>query len=104
MRLLKVLFGAVGTVVALSEPAFAQAAEHAADVSMPQVGAAIGIAIAVVGGALGQGKIISAAVESISRNPGAADQMKQPWILGLAFIESLVIFALLIAMKAVGLF
>lgn len=53
---------------------------------------AIGIGIAAFGGALGQGKTASAALEGISRNPNAADKVFVPMILGLAFIESLVLF------------
>ncbi len=58
--------------------------------------AGLAVAIAAVGGALGQGKAAAAALEGIARNPSAADQMKTPLILGLALIESLVlvVFAL----------
>lgn len=58
---------------------------------------AITISLAVIGGALGQGKLVSAALEGIARNPGAAGQIFTPMILGIAFVESLVIFALVIA-------
>lgn len=57
----------------------------------------IGIGLAALGGALGQGKIIAAALESIARNPGASGQMFLPWILGVALVESLVILSFLIA-------
>ncbi len=66
--------------------------------------AALSIAIAAFGGALSQSKVMSSALESIGRNPGAAGQMFVPWILGVAFIESLVVFALLVAGKVSGLF
>jgi F-type H+-transporting ATPase subunit c len=59
-------------------------------------GAGIGIAIAALGGALGQGRTAASALEGISRNPGAADKMFVPMILGLVLIESLVIYALVI--------
>lgn len=57
--------------------------------------AAIGFAIglAVVAGTMSQSKVVSSALEGISRNPGASGQMQTPLILGLAFIESLVLFA-----------
>ncbi len=55
------------------------------------------IAVAVLGGALGQGRAAAAALEGISRNPGAAARIQTPMILGLALIESLVLFALIIA-------
>jgi len=53
---------------------------------------AIGIGIAAFGGAFGQSRAASAALEGISRNPNASDKVFVPMILGLAFIESLVLF------------
>lgn len=58
---------------------------------------ALAIGLAAIGGALGQGKLVSSALEGIARNPGAAGQIQTPMILGIAFVESLVIFALVIA-------
>jgi F-type H+-transporting ATPase subunit c len=58
--------------------------------------AGIGIALASFGGAMGQGKTATSALEGISRNPGAADKMFVPMILGLVLIESLVIYALVV--------
>lgn len=55
------------------------------------------IAIAAFGAALGQGKLAATAMESIGRNPNAADKLFTPLLLGLAFIEALAIYALLIA-------
>jgi F0F1-type ATP synthase membrane subunit c/vacuolar-type H+-ATPase subunit K len=54
------------------------------------------------GGAVGQAKIIAAALEAIGRNPGAAGQMKQPWLLGAVFVESLVIYAFIVAFLKIG--
>ncbi|HLG19388.1 MAG TPA: ATP synthase F0 subunit C [Bdellovibrionota bacterium] len=59
--------------------------------------AGIAIAVAAFGGALGQSRVLAAAVTGISRNPGAAEKMFLPWMLGLVFIESLVIYAWVIA-------
>jgi len=61
------------------------------------IGAGLAIGLAALGGTLGQGRAAAAALEGISRNPGAAARIQTPMILGLALIESLVIFALLIA-------
>ena len=66
------------------------------------LGAAFAIAIAAFGGALGQGKAVQAALEGIGRNPGAADKLFVPMIVGLALIESLVIYALLISFMLLG--
>lgn len=64
--------------------------------------AGIAIAIAAIGGALGQGKIGAAAMDGIARNPQAGKDMFVPMIIGLALIESLVIYALVIAFQLVG--
>jgi F-type H+-transporting ATPase subunit c len=53
---------------------------------------AIGIGLAAIGGTLSQGRVAAAALEGIARNPNAADKVFVPMILGLAFIESLVLF------------
>jgi len=66
------------------------------------IGAGLAIGLAVLGGALGQGRAAAAALEGISRNPGASARIQTPMILGLALIESLVLFALLIAFLLQG--
>ncbi|MGC4066214.1 MAG: ATP synthase F0 subunit C [Polyangiaceae bacterium] len=88
-------------VTFLTSNAFAQEAAAGANKysaqSMAAVGAGIAIGLAVLGGGLGQGKAAAAALEGISRNPGAAGRIQTPMILGLALIESLVLFAFAIA-------
>lgn len=59
--------------------------------------AGLGLGIAALGGALGQGRAAASALDGIARNPNASDKMFTPFILGLALIESLVIYALIIA-------
>lgn len=66
------------------------------------IATALAISVAVLGGALGQGKIGASAMEGLSRNPGAQKNMFVSMILGLAFIESLVIFAFVVAFLIVG--
>jgi F-type H+-transporting ATPase subunit c len=60
------------------------------------IAAAFGMAVAAFGGALGQGKVASAACEGIARNPGAAGAIRAAMILGLVFIETLALFTLAI--------
>jgi F-type H+-transporting ATPase subunit c len=94
---------AATVVTFLSTSAFAQEAMKAAETNKMDVQAAaaaaagFAIAIAVLGGGLGQGRAVAAALEGISRNPGASDRIQTPMILGLALIESLVLFAFAIA-------
>lgn len=59
--------------------------------------AGLAIAIGAFGAALGQGRLAAAAMESIGRNPNAADRIQLPMILGLAFIEALALYAFVIA-------
>jgi F-type H+-transporting ATPase subunit c len=63
--------------------------------------AGLGIGIAALGGGIGQGRAAAAALDGIARNPGAAGQIRGPMILGLALIESLVIYALIISLLLV---
>jgi F-type H+-transporting ATPase subunit c len=58
--------------------------------------AGLGFGLAAGLGALGQARIGAAAVEGAARNPGAAGTVQTLMIIGLALIESLVLFALVI--------
>lgn len=90
-------------VAAFIVPLAAFAAEGAEksgpnDVKMwAAIGAGFAIGLGVLGGATGQGRAAAAALEGISRNPGAAARIQTPMILGLALIESLVLLAFVIA-------
>lgn len=85
--------------LAIASPAMAQ--EHGAAPAgknmFQYLGAAFAIGIAAAFGALGQGRGLAAAVEAIGRNPGAVGPIRITMIIGLALIESLVIYALIIA-------
>jgi F-type H+-transporting ATPase subunit c len=59
--------------------------------------AGFAIGIGAFGAALGQGRMAASAMESIGRNPNAADRIQLPMILGLAFIEALALYAFVIA-------
>ncbi len=105
MRKLNMLFFAVVGVLMSAMPVLAQApaVDHAADsgAGLKAIAAGVGFAIAVVGGALGQSRIGAAACEGAARNPGAAPKIQTMMILGLALIESLVLFALLVVFAKV---
>jgi F-type H+-transporting ATPase subunit c len=64
--------------------------------------AAIAIALAAFGGAFAQGRTAVAACDGIARNPGASGQIRGMAFLGLVLIESLVIYALVIAFVVQG--
>src|ERR1700694_897153 len=98
MRKLSIFFLAVIGGLMTAMPVLAQAPQPAADnnVGLKALAAGVGFAIAVFGGALGQSRIGAAACEGAARNPGAAAKIQTMMILGLALIESLVLFALVI--------
>ena len=97
-------------ILGVSAIAFAQPAETSEVVKAAQQGAngwialAAGLAIGVAafGGALAQGRAAGTALDGIARNPGASGKIMTPMILGLALIESLVIYALVIAFMLLG--
>jgi len=101
------LFAVVGILMS-AMTAFAQvetatgAADNASSVSKYRaLAAGIGFGIAVIGGAIGQSRVGAAACEGAARNPGAAGRIQTMMILGLALIESLVLFALLVVFAVV---
>jgi F-type H+-transporting ATPase subunit c len=106
MKKLFVILMLLGVFVGFSVTV-AMAAEGATTALDPQVkamialAAGIGIGIAAFGGALGQGKAIASALDGIGRNPGASGKIITPMIIGLAMIESLVIYSLVVSLLLV---
>jgi F-type H+-transporting ATPase subunit c len=93
ISLMAVLFAAI--------PAFAQApAAEGANLSrgLGFIGAVIGFGIAAGLYGLGQGRVAAAACEGMARNPGAYNRVQLALILGLAFIETLVIFTFVVVL------
>ena len=93
-----ILMAAVILLLAVS--AFAQAPAATTGDSGPRwnlISASFLLAIAAAAGAIGQSRGIAAACEGIARNPSAAGAIRLAMIIGLALIESLVIYALIIA-------
>ncbi len=89
----------LGVLISGVAMAAAEAAPAGGDYSRAALAIAAGLAIAIggFGAALGQGRMAAAAMESIGRNPNAADRIQLPMILGLAFIEALALYAFVIA-------
>lgn len=75
-------------------PAIALAEGSTEGIGIAGLAKGIAFGLAAVGGTLGQGKAISAFMESAGRNPGAIGSMTTWLIVGLVFIETLVIFGL----------
>ena len=60
--------------------------------------AAVGMGLGSIGTGIGQGVAISKAVEGVARNPGASGKIMTVMLVGLAMIESLAIYCLVVAM------
>lgn len=107
----KVFFVLVVLLALCAVPAFAQpaagvaaaATAAASTVKFGALGAGIIMGVAAGLGGIGQGKATAAACEGIARNPGAGGAVRTMAILGLAFIESLVLYGLVIAILIKGL-
>ena len=82
-------------LLAVSNTAFAQ------DANGESLGAGLAMGLAVIGGAIGQGLTARGMVESISRNPQAAAKLNAPFYVGMALIESLCLFALIVAFASI---
>jgi F-type H+-transporting ATPase subunit c len=83
-------------------PAFA-AGEAAVDtaVSAKAIAAAIAIGLASLGGAIGMGMAISKSAEGISRQPEAEGKIRTTLMLGLVFVETAIIYALVISILVI---
>ena len=104
---MKRLFAFVSTfVMAMLATGAAMAAEGAAGDSNRSVAIAISagvaVAIAAFGAALGQGRVGASAMESIGRNPNAADRLFLPLVLTLALLEALALYGFVIAIILTG--
>jgi F-type H+-transporting ATPase subunit c len=95
-RLGSVLFAMLG--VLLATPAFAETVPATAGghEGLIALAAGLGLGMAALGTALGQGRATAAAMESIGRNPNSADKIQTPLIIGLALMEALTLYALVI--------
>jgi F-type H+-transporting ATPase subunit c len=106
-RTLSRSFTVLAALVATTVP-FAAMAEEGSEgglgmaLGLIALAAGVAIGLAAFGGAMGQGRAASAALDGIARNPSASGKIFTPLIIGLALIESLVIYALVIAFMLQG--
>ena len=89
-----------GAVAVAAEPP-AVAVGEASRVAIA-IAAGLAVALAVIGAALGQGRVGAAAMESIGRNPNAADRIFLPLVLALALLEALGLYGFVIAILLQG--
>ena len=93
------LAAALPTLVFAADAVSPEAAQIEADaqvVSGKSLGSGIAIGIAAAGGAIGMGIAAAKAAEGISRQPEAAGEIRSSMMLGLVFIETAIIYALLV--------
>ena len=66
------------------------------------LGAGLAVGLAALGGGIGQGNAVHGGLQGVARNPQTAGTIQTQMIIGLAFIESLVIYGLVIAFMLQG--
>ncbi len=93
MRKLQFVFIALA-VLCFAVPAFADGGSAAA--SLIPIGAGIGMGLAAGLCGMGQGRAVASATEALARNPGTRPGIMLFLVLGLAFIESLTLFTMVI--------
>ena len=91
-KLVTLVIASIASAAALAQDGSAMDVD-----SVKALASAFCIALAACGGAYAQGKAASVTFEGIARNPSAADKLFTPMIIALALIESLVIYAFVIA-------
>jgi len=98
MKKWTIVLVALVAVMLIAPSAFAQDEARAVGggKGLMAIAAGFGMASGSVCGALGQGRIASAACEGMARNPGAAAAIRAAMILGLVFVETLALFTLVI--------
>jgi len=103
-RCFQVLAGVMVSALFCSIAYASEGAEAVAsgDKGLIALGAAIAIGVAIFGATISQGRAVTAALESIGRNPAASGKIFTPMILGLVFIEALGILAFVIAINLTG--
>ena len=65
--------------------------------ALKSIAMAVAAGIGVLGPGIGIGMLVSKALESIGRNPEAAGKIQATMFIGIAFVEALAIFALVVA-------
>lgn len=93
-KVLTLVAATLATQAVFAQEAMAQSSS---DKGLLAIAAGLAIGVAALGGAFAQAKTAAAALDGIARNPAAQGKIFTPMIIGLALIESLVIYAFVIA-------
>jgi F-type H+-transporting ATPase subunit c len=106
MKKIFVLAGVLVLALSLAAPAFAagtpesqQAVSQVQEdntIGLKAIAAGVAVGIAAAGGAVGMGLATAKSTESIARQPEAEGKIRTMLMLGLVFIETAIIYALLV--------
>ena len=108
LKKILILAGVLALTLALAAPAFAADAptqgedaaqsetEEGSTIGLKAIAAGIAVGIAAAGGAVGMGLATAKSTESIARQPEAEGKVRTTLMLGLVFIETAIIYALLV--------
>jgi F-type H+-transporting ATPase subunit c len=91
MRKFTFLF-VVFTLLLIATPVYAQTNAGTGGPNWTPIGVGIGMGLAAGLAGLGQGRVAGSVAEALARNPGAREGIQLALFIGLAFIESLVLF------------
>jgi len=108
LKKITALAGALMLTLALAAPAFAaeapdaaepaaQAQEEGGSIGSKAIAAGLAVGLAATAGAISMGLATSKSTESIARQPEAEGKIRTTLMLGLVFIETAIIYALLAA-------
>ncbi len=92
-----VLFVAFAPSVFAQEPAASSVNENM-PMALSLIGAAVGLGLACLGVGIGQGLAVAKSTEAAGRNPESTSKVQMLMIIGLAFLETVVIYSLTVAL------
>ncbi len=102
MKKLNLFVLALLALVAAAPAAFAQEAasggQSSGALTYMALGCVVGLGLAAYGGGIGMGNAISGALSAMARNPGIYQRLFPSMLIGLAMIESLVIYTLVVVL------
>lgn len=96
-KFLTLFAGVILTGLAGAPAAMAAEGDASGAIGLIGVGAGLAMGLGALGCGMGQGRAVASAMESIGRNPSSTDRLMTPMIIGLALIESIAIYCLVIA-------
>jgi F-type H+-transporting ATPase subunit c len=102
MKTWKAAFLVLAVLLIMASPAMAQATPNSILFSGSSLGAGLGAALTIVGAGYGFGRIGSAALESMARQPEAAGQIQTGMLIIAALLEGATFFSLIVCILING--